>query len=132
VSNGHEAPDGSGSLQPGRPPTNTSFNTPDTQRDRSNTVRVVQIIHSNIGLNLGLLDCPKRCRAEELTAAIVSSSYINVSHGTGGGIFTNFRHSVPVTEFLKSFNIGKIWIQVWWYCSIFDESNIYFNASIMN
>jgi len=32
---------GSGSLQPGRPPTNTSFNTPDTHRDRSYTVRVV-------------------------------------------------------------------------------------------
>jgi len=28
---------------------------------------------------------------------------INVSHGSGGGIFTNFRHSVPVTEFLKIF-----------------------------
>ena len=71
MSNRHEAPDGSGSLQPGRPPTNTSFITPDTQRDRSNTVRVVQIIHSNIGLNLGLLDCPKRCRAEELTALLL-------------------------------------------------------------
>jgi len=75
----------SGSLQPGRPPTNTLFHMPDTQRDRSNTVQVVQIIHRNLGLNL--LECPKRCRAQELTAAIVSS-YINVSHGTGGEIFT--------------------------------------------
>jgi len=102
---------GGGSLQPGRPPTNTSFNTPYTQRDRSNTVRVVQIIHRNLSLNLGLLECPKRCRTQELNAPNVSSSYINVSHGTGGGIFTNFRHSVPsaiaVIEFLKSFNIWE-------------------------
>jgi len=62
---------GSGSLQPGRPPTNTLFNTPDTERDRSNTVRVIQIIHRNLGLNLGVLECPKRCRAQELAAAIV-------------------------------------------------------------
>jgi len=119
---------GSGSLQPGRPPTNTLFNMPDTQRDRSNTVRVVQIIHRKLR---PILECPKRCRAQELTAAIVSP-YINVSHGSVVGYLPIFDTVCQQQNFLNRSIFGKIWIQVWWYCSIFDKFNIYLNASIIS
>ena len=70
----------------------------------------------NLGLNF--LKCPKSRHVQELTADIVSFSYINVSQGSvatqirRGGIFNNaaianFTQSVPVEEFSESVNIWR-------------------------
>ena len=72
------------------------------------------IIHHDLGLKF--LKCPKRRRAQELTAVIVSFPYINVSQGSVatqlrcGGIFNyrviaNFPRNIPVKEFWKSVSI---------------------------
>jgi len=71
---------------------------------------VVQIICCDLGLNF--LKCLKSRREQELTAAVVSFSYINVLQGSvathlrRGGIFilsnhivANFQQSVSVKEF---------------------------------
>jgi len=70
---------------------------------------VVQIICGDLGLDF--LKCSKSRHVPELTAAIVSFAFINVSQGSvatqfrcGGMInnyfIANFSHSVPVEEFL--------------------------------
>jgi len=77
---------------------------------------VVRIICCDLGLNF--LKCPKSRCAHELTAAIVSFTYISVSQGSvatqfrrgeiGNNSFVaNFPQSVPVKEFLKSVNIWR-------------------------
>jgi len=77
---------------------------------------VVRIICCDLGLNF--LKCLKSRCAHELTAAIVSFTYINVSQGSvatqfrWGEIINNsfiasFPQSVPVKEFLKSVNIWR-------------------------
>ena len=83
---------------------------------------VVQIICGDLGLDF--LKCSKSRHVPELTAAIVSFAFINVSQGSVatqfrcGGIINNhfignFPLSVPVKEFLKSFNIWQRYGQMY-------------------
>jgi len=95
----------------------THHSTRQVSRETGLTISsVIRIICCDLGLNF--LKCPKSRCAQELTAAIVSFTYINVSQGSvamqfrcgriiNDDFIANFPLSVPVKEFLKLVNIWQ-------------------------
>jgi len=101
----------------------THRSTPQVSRETGLTpFSVVGVIHCDLGLKFP--KCPKSCRAQELTAAIVSFSHAHVSQGSaatqlrGGRIFNNqvianFPQSMPVIGGERIFKIGLYWGKIW-------------------